>query len=97
LILLDQVVSRNEKTASRILAGEAVVLTPLDSKIHGFNETGSRIWELLADQPTLGEIVVHIHREFEVSEEQARSDVVAFIEELVARGMVTLGQDPGED
>lgn len=92
MILLDQVVSRNEKTASRILAGEAVVLTPMDSKIHGFNETGSRIWELLADRPTLGEIVAHIHREFEVSQEQAQSDVIAFIEELVARGMVTLGQ-----
>lgn len=92
MIFLDQVVSRNEKTASRILAGEAVVLTPMDSKIHGFNETGSRIWDFLADQPTLGEIVAHIHREFAVSQEQAQSDVVAFIEELVARGMVTLGQ-----
>jgi hypothetical protein len=101
MISLDQVVSRDEKTASRILAGEAVVLTPMDSRIHGLNETGTRIWELLADEITVGEIAAHIHREFKVSQEQAQADVIAFIEELAARGMVTLGERPeqgaGED
>jgi hypothetical protein len=90
-------VSRDEKTASRVLAGEAVVLTPMDSKIYGFNETGSRIWELLEDEPTVGEVVGHIQREFQVSQDQAQADVVAFIGELAARGMVTLGEGPGEE
>jgi hypothetical protein len=89
VISLDQIVRRNEKTASRVLAGEAIVLTPTDSKIHSFNETGSRIWELLADELTVKEIVVQIRGEFEVSEEQAQADVIAFLEELAAKGIVT--------
>jgi hypothetical protein len=96
VISLDQVVCKDEKTASRILDGEAIVLTPMDSKIHSFNETGSRIWELMAGEPTVGEIVTQIHQEFEVSAEQAQADVVAFIEELAARGMVSLGQGLGQ-
>jgi hypothetical protein len=88
----DQVIRRNRRTASRILAGEAVVLTPMNSKIHGFNETGSRIWELLAKEPTVGELVAQIHREFQVSEEQARADIEAFIEDLKARGLIMLGK-----
>jgi len=96
MISLDQVVSRDKRTASRLIAGEAIVLTPRDSKIHSLSETGSRIWELLADEPTVGEIVAQIHSEFKVSEKQARADVIAFIEELVAKGMVTLGQSSKE-
>jgi hypothetical protein len=91
MISLDQVVRRNEKTASRVLAGEAIVLTPQDSKIHSFNETGSRIWELLVEEPTVKEIVAQIRSEFEVSEEQAQKDVIAFLGELAAKGMVTWG------
>jgi hypothetical protein len=91
MISLDQVVHRNVKTASRVLAGEAIVLTPTDSKIHSFNETGSRIWELLAEELTVGEIVTRIRGEFEVSEEQAQIDVIAFVEELSTKGIITLG------
>jgi hypothetical protein len=89
MISLDQIVRRNEKTASRVLAGEAIVLTPQNSKIHSFNETGSRIWELLAEEPTVAEIVAQIRGEFEVSEEQAQTDVIAFLEELAAKDIVT--------
>ena len=91
MISLEQIVRRNEKTASRVLAGEAIVLTPQNSKIHSFNETGSRIWELLADEPTVKEVVAQIRSEFEVGEEQAQADVIAFLEELAAKGMVTVG------
>ncbi len=93
MISPDQVVSRDKRTASRTIAGEAIVLTPMDSKIHSLNETGSRVWELLAEKQTVGQIVAQIHREFKVSEEQASADVIAFLEALAARGMVTLGED----
>lgn len=92
MISLDQVVSRDESTASRVLGDEAVVLTPLDSKIHSLNETGTRIWELLADKPTVGEIIAQIHREFKVDEEQAKEDVIAFLEELAEKGMIKLSE-----
>lgn len=86
----DQIVTRNKSTASRIIAGEAIVLTSQDSMIRNLNETGSRAWELLADSPTVGEIVRRIHAEFDVSEAQAQADVVAFLEQLIAKGLVTM-------
>lgn len=87
-------VVRDEKTASRILAGEAVILTPEDSKIHSLNDVGSRVWELLADKPTVGAIVADICEGFEVDEATARQDVTAFLETLRERGMVVV-EDPG--
>jgi hypothetical protein len=84
------IISRNRDTASRTVGGEAIVLTPMDSKIHSLNETGSRIWELLADSPSFGQIVACIHREFEATEDQARRDALAFVEDLAERGMIAV-------
>ncbi len=60
MISLDQVVCKDKKTASRILAGEAIVLTPMNSKIYNLNETGSRIWAWLDDRPTVGDLVARM-------------------------------------
>ena len=92
MIALDQVVSKDGKTASRILAGEAIVLTPMNSKIYNLNETGSRIWAWLDDGPTVGELAARMQSEFKVDKEQALADIIAFLEALVARGMVTLSE-----
>jgi len=92
MLNLDQVLRIDKRTASRILFGEAVVLTPMYSKVFTFNETASRIWELLDGEPTVGEIVARLHREFQVSEEQARTDVESFVETLIARGLIILGR-----
>jgi hypothetical protein len=88
------IVSRDARTASRVIAGEAIILTPQDSRIRNLNETGSRIWELLAEKPTVEALVQRIHTEFDVTEEQARADVTAFVEQLVAAGLATVSAGP---
>ncbi len=92
MISLDQVVCKDKKTASRIMAGEAIVLTPANSKIYNLNETGSRIWAWLDDRPTVGELAARMQSEFRVDEDQAQADIIAFLEELMVRGMVTLSE-----
>ena len=92
MISLDQVVCKDRQTASRVMAGEAIVLTPMNSKIYNLNETGSRIWEWLDGEPTVGELAARMQSEFKVDKEQAQADIIAFLEELVARGMVTLSE-----
>jgi len=64
----------------------------MNSKIYNLNETGSRIWAWLDDKPTVGDLAARMQSEFKVGEEQAQADVIAFLEELVARGMVTLSE-----
>jgi hypothetical protein len=94
LISMDQTVCKDKRTASRILAGEAIVLTPMNSKIYNLNETGSRIWAWLDGGPTVGELTARMQSEFKVDEGRAQADIIAFLEELAARGMVTLGESP---
>jgi hypothetical protein len=83
-------ISRHEATASRVIAGEAVVLRPGDGKIFTLNGTGSRLWDALEDARTVSDLVGVLQSDFEVGEQQARADVLAFVADLREKGLVTV-------
>lgn len=74
-------------TASRLIAGEAVILS-LDTKVlRGLNPVGSRVWDLIDGARTVDEIVDVIVVEFDVTRAVAAADVEAFVGQLVDRGL----------
>ena len=76
-------------TASRLIAGEAVILA-LDTKVlRGLNTVGSRVWDLIDGARSLDEIVDVIVAEFDVARPVAAADVEAFVRQLVDRGLAT--------
>jgi hypothetical protein len=88
--LLNQVVARNTRVASRTWPGESIVYVADDNTIHSLNETASVIWGFLDRTPTVEQIIKHVAEHFEVDEAQVTGDVIAFVETLVARGLVTV-------
>jgi hypothetical protein len=96
-----QVWVRSQAVVSRTIARETLII-PVRGKvgdlasIYSFNETGSLIWKLLETPRTLIEIVDGIAREFDVKREQAESDAVGFVRELLAVGLVEVSKTVGE-
>ena len=83
------ILAKSPATASRVIEGEAVILS-IDTKVlRGLNPVGSRVWELIDGRRSVEEIVAVIVREFAVAPGPAGSDVDAFVRELLARGLVT--------
>lgn len=75
-------------TASRLVAGEAVILS-LDTKVlRGLNAVGSRVWDLIDGARTLDQIVDVIVAEFDVTRPVAAADVEGFVRQLVDKGLV---------
>ncbi|MFQ5741586.1 MAG: PqqD family protein [Acidobacteriota bacterium] len=71
--------------------GEETVLVNLTTgKIHHTNDTGSRVWELLKEGRSVGEILELLEKEFEASREALQSDVTAFVELLTQESMIRL-------
>jgi hypothetical protein len=82
------IVAKTSTTASRLIAGEAVILS-LDTKIlRGLNAVGSRVWDLIDGQRTVDEIADTIVAEFDVPRPQAVADVEAFMRQLLDKGLV---------
>lgn len=88
--MLDKYISRNENTASRIIDGQAVIMTLGDNTLHTLNDVASRMWGLCDDPKTVEQVVKVIHEEYMVSYEEARADCESFIQELCKKGILTL-------
>ena len=84
------IIARNPQTAWRVIEGEAVILSMDTKAFRGLNAVGSRVWELIDGRRSLDEIAQVIVSEFAVAPEVAARDVRAFIEELLAKGLVTV-------
>lgn len=59
----------------RALADEFVLLDTVSSRVHQFNPTASRIWQL-CDECSPQSIAAELAREYDVNEEHALSDVI---------------------
>jgi hypothetical protein len=88
--MIGKCIFRNENTASRIIDGQAVIMTLGDNTLHTLNDVGSRIWELCSAPKTLEEIITVINEEYTASYEGIKSDCEVFIQEMLTKGMLTL-------
>jgi hypothetical protein len=72
------------------------LLIPLGSKVLDMNgmvvlnPTGRYIWELLAEDRSLEDLVTAVVDWFEVGTEQAGTDVRSFVEDLARQGLIDI-------
>lgn len=83
----------NKDFIYREIAGECMLIPTgqasqkLNGMIH-LTETAGLIWRLVDKAANLNEIIRAVTDEYEVTEEQAHTDVYGFLNELYKRGMV---------
>jgi hypothetical protein len=69
------------------LDGETVILN-LDTGIYyGLNRTGTRIWQLLADERSLDDLIEALRREYGLGAAECES-VAAFTQKLAEAGLL---------
>ena len=57
------------------------------------NETGSAIWKLLKAQPTLPELCKHLEQEYEVTRDECKSSVEAWLEAALKKKVIAVVDD----
>ncbi len=72
------------------LDDQTVTVSPQSGKIRVFNGVGTFIWQKVVDGCTMTEIVHAITEQYDVDRDTAQKDVIAFINELVDRNILTL-------
>lgn len=70
------------------LDDETVVVHLGNGKIHHTNPTGSRVWELLQDGRSLGEMIQTLESEFDATPAELERDVAEFLEALERENVV---------
>lgn len=69
---------------------ECIVLDTDSNRIHQFNRTASRIWQL-CDSKSPESIAAELAQEYDVDEEQALSDVVRTLDSFRSLDLVASG------
>jgi hypothetical protein len=85
---LDRSVHIPEDVVFRELQGEAVILSLESSTYYGLDPIGTRIWQLCATHGSLRAVWEAMQAEFDAPGGALQSDLLTFIDELSANGLV---------
>lgn len=80
---------RTEDAAGRVIDDTLFVLHGGTSELHHFNTVGQRVWELCDGETTVAEIAAQIVDEFDVDAAEAETDVLAFVELLAGKQLLS--------
>ena len=90
---LTSIVAATRDQVSSDVGGETILLSMESAMYYGLDSVGSRIWELVRDPIAVVEIRDAIAREYDVDLEQCQADVLAFLQELAAKGLIEVRDD----
>jgi len=91
MINIDQKVKPDPDVVITELENKEAVLLHLGTKNYfTLNETGLRIWQMLSNGLSSGEVSERLRDEFDVTTEKARESVMNLINELITEKLVNV-------
>ena len=78
----------SESVFSQEIDGEVVLLDMNSENYYGLDSVGSDIWKLLREGKTLQETNDLLLEDYDVSQEQLRQDLEAFVDRLMDIGLI---------
>jgi hypothetical protein len=80
-----------EHVVERAFGDQSVALNLQSGQYHGLNRVGARMLESLREAKTIGDAVDPLAEEFGQPREVIERDLVAFVRDLVERGIIEIG------
>lgn len=78
------------RVIDRIVDGEALVIHLDSGDYYSLNGVGTRVWEEMDGAKTVSELANIIALEYEVTVEQAQTDVQALVDQLLSEQLVVV-------
>ncbi|MDD5711442.1 MAG: lasso peptide biosynthesis PqqD family chaperone [Smithellaceae bacterium] len=86
----DTLVVRAEGIVATAMDGQWVMMSVENGRYYSLDPVGSRIWDLIKSPLTVNELVATLLTEYEVEEEQCRTNVTIFLNEMIKKGLVAI-------
>lgn len=88
-------IARSTAIAARMIGGEMMIMSAVDSTFFTLNEVGTLIWQAADGRTPLSEIVnERICQEFDVTPEEAQHDAGQFVDQLSQHGILLVSDQP---
>ena len=79
---------REEEVASKVIDGEAIIINLANGVYYSMDKVGAHVWDLLQAGHNLEEVIKAITARYDISREQAESNVQELVQELVEENLV---------
>jgi len=94
-LITEKYISRSSAIAARLVGGEMMIMSAVDSTFFTLNEVATVIWQAADGQTSLKEIVhTRICSDFDVDLAQAQQDADQFVSELANHGILNVSPIP---
>lgn len=94
-VMAETFIARSSALAARMLGGEMMIMSAVDSTFFTLNEVATVIWRAADGRTPLSEIIERtVCCEFEVEPEEARRDAEQFVHELSQHGILLVSDHP---
>lgn len=90
----EKYVSKSTSIAARLLGGEMMIMSAVDSTFFSLDEVATVIWQAADGQTPLSQIADKICQEFDVDRQRAESDAGQFVDELSKHGILLISDSP---
>jgi Coenzyme PQQ synthesis protein D (PqqD) len=91
----EKFIARSTAIAARMLGGEMMVMSAVDSTFFTLNEVATAIWQAADGSTPLSRIVEdRVCSQFDVEPAAALSDAQQFVEELAQHGILIVSDGP---
>jgi hypothetical protein len=87
-ITLESIVVRTEDLVASEVDGELVMMSIANGRYYGLDAIGTRVWARIKSPRAVSALCAELQNEYEVTAEQCRSDVLAFLKEMTAEDLV---------
>ncbi len=96
--LREKYIAKSSAIASRLLGGEMMIMSAIDSTFFTLNPVATVVWQAADGQTPLSAIVAdHICAEFDIDPETAYRDVEQFVQDLSSHGVLLVSDRPFQD
>lgn len=79
---------RNPALIATAMDGELVMLDVAKGSYYGLNPVGAHLWHLLEKEQGLEDLVASVEAHFEMGAEDVRTDLGAFVEDMIKNGLI---------
>ena len=94
-VIAEKYIARSSAIAARLIGGEMMIMSAVDSTFFTLNEVATVIWQAADGRTPLSDIVAsRICLEFEVDAEQAGRDAEQFVSDLAQHGVLLVSETP---
>ena len=97
MIQTDNYLVKDHEVLFTSMGEDAVLLHVQRGDYYSLNKVGARLWVLTDGCKTISELAVLITEEFEITREQAESDIIELAEQLEKEGLVKAVETPQND